>query len=116
MATTLYIAKKTLDVKSYKSDFQQLPLNLVYLFNVPEDQVSTFNKLVVDRINTQAPERKVKLNRPVAPWMKDLKIANHQKDLDTQRTVYCNHKLSSNRSNYQNTRSKLKKTYQIDYS
>ena len=52
----------------------------------------------------------------MAAWMKDLKIANHQKDLDTEPTVYCNHKLSSNRSNYQNTRKKLKNTYQIDYS
>ena len=64
---------KTLDMNSYTSDFQQPPLNLVYLFDDPEDQVSIFNKLVVDCINTHAPLRKVKLTRPVAPWMNDRK-------------------------------------------
>ena len=61
-------------------------------------------------INTHAPLRKVKLTRPVAPWMNDPKIANLQKDLGTQRTIYRNHKSSSNHTNYQNTRNKLKKT------
>ena len=44
-------------MNSYTSDFQQLPLNLVNLFDDPEDQVSIFNKLVVDYTNTQAPLR-----------------------------------------------------------
>ena len=42
--------------------------------------------------------------------MNDPRIANLQKDLDTQRTIYRNHKSSSNHTNYQNTRHKLKKT------
>ena len=50
--------KKTLDMNSYTSDFQQLPLNLVYSFDDAEDQVSIFNKLGVDCINTHAPFRK----------------------------------------------------------
>ena len=54
-------------MNSYKSDFQQLPLNLVCPFDDPEDQVSIFNKLVVVCINTRVPLRKVKLIRPVAP-------------------------------------------------
>ena len=102
--------EKTLDMNSYTSDFQQLPLNLINIFDDPEDQVSIFNKLVVDYTNTQAPIRKVKLTRPVAPWMNDPKIVNNQKDLDTQRTIYRNHKFPSNHTNYQNTRNKLKQT------
>ena len=54
------VVKKTLDMNGYTSDFQQLPLNLVYSFDDPEDQVSVFNKSVVDCINTHAPLRKVK--------------------------------------------------------
>ena len=69
-----------------------------------------FNKLVVDCINTHAPLRKVQLTRPVAPWINDPKIANLQRDLNIQCTIYCNHKSSSNHKNYQNTRNKLKKT------
>ena len=93
-------------MNSYTSDFQQLPLNWVYSFDDPEDQVSIFNKLVVDCSKTHAPLRKVKLTRPIAPWMNDPKIAN----LKTQRTIYRNHKSSRNHTNYQNARNKLKKT------
>ena len=102
--------EKTLDMNSYTVDFHQLPLNLVYSFDGPEDQVSIFNKLVVDCIDTHAPIRKVRLSRSIAPWMNDPKIAYLQKDLDTQRTIYRNHKSSSNHTNYHNTRNKLKKT------
>ena len=44
--------------------------------------------------------------------MNDSKIVNLQKDIDTQRTIYCNRKSPSNHANYQNTRKKLKKNYQ----
>ena len=98
-------------MNSYTSDFQQPPLSLVYSFDDPEDQVLIFDKLVVDCINSHALLRKVKLTRSVAPWMNDPKIANLQKDLDTQRTIYCHHKSSSNYTNYQSTRNKLKKTF-----
>ena len=74
-------------MNSYTSEFQHLPLNLVYSFDDPEDQVSIFNKLVVDCINTHAPLRRVKLIRPVAPRMNDPKTANLQKDLNTQRNT-----------------------------
>ena len=94
-------------MNSYTSDFQQLPLNLVYSFDDPEDLVSIFNKFVVDCINVHAPLRKVKLTRPIAPWMNDPKLANVQKDLGTQCTIYRNRKSSSNDTNYQNTREKL---------
>ena len=97
-------------MNSYTSDFQQLPLNLVYSFDDPEDQASIFNKLIVECINTHAPLRKVKLTKPVAPWMNDPKITNFQKDLDTQHTIYHNHKSCSNHANYRNTRNKLKQT------
>ena len=61
--------EKALDMNSYTTDFQELPLNLVYSFDDPEDQVLIFNKLVVDCINTRVPLRKVKLTRAIAPWM-----------------------------------------------
>ena len=102
--------EKTLDMNSYISDFQQLPLNLVYSFDVPEDQVSIFNKFVVDYINSHATLKKVKLTRPVAPWMNDPKMVNLRTDLDTKLTIYGNHKSSDNYTNYQNTRNKLNKT------
>ena len=88
--------EKTLDMNSYTSNFQQLPLNFVHSFDGPEDLVSIFNKLVVDCINTHPPLRRVKLAKPVAPWMDDPKISNLQKHLNTQRTIYRNQKSFSN--------------------
>ena len=105
--------EKTLDMNSYISDFQQLPLNLVYSFDNLEDQVSIFNNLFVVCINTHALLRRVKLTRPVAPWMKDPKISNLQKDLNTQRTTYRNHKSSSNHTNCHHQKQTFK-NYQRD--
>ena len=59
--------EKVLYRTSFTSNSQQLPFNLVYSFDDPEDQVLIFKKLVADCINTHAPLRKVKLTRPVAP-------------------------------------------------
>ena len=81
---------------------------MIYSFDNPE--VSIFNKLVVDCINTHALLTKVKLTKPVTSSMNDPKITNLQKVLDTPRMIYRNHKSSSNHINYQNTRNKLKKT------
>ena len=53
--------EKTLDMNSYISGFQQLPLNLVSSFDDPEDEDSIFNKIVEYCINTHATLRKVKL-------------------------------------------------------
>ena len=100
--------EKTLDMNSYKSDFQQLQLNLVYSFDELEDQVSIFNSLFFDCINNYASLRRINLTRPVTPWMNYLKIANLQKDLNTQHIIYGNHNCSSNYyTNYQTTRNKL---------
>ena len=97
-------------MNSYTSDFQQLPLNLVYSFDDLEDQVSIFNKLVVDYINTHAPLRKVKLTRPIAPWMNDPKIANLQKDLGTHWTICRKHKSSKIIQTIKTPETNLKKT------
>ena len=47
-------SQKAPDMNGYTSDFQLLSINLVYSIDDPEDQVSIFNKLVVDCINTHA--------------------------------------------------------------
>ena len=33
-------------MEHYVTDFQQLPLNLVYLFDGPDDQIAMLNKLI----------------------------------------------------------------------
>ena len=101
--------KKSLVMENYVTDFQQLPLNLVYSFDDPDDQVAMLNKLITDCINIHAPLKRVNLTRPIAPWMHDPKIIELQKELALQRETYRNHETSINHENYQNTRNKLKK-------
>ena len=38
--------EKSLVMENYVTDFQQLPLNLIYSFDDPDDQVATLNKLI----------------------------------------------------------------------
>ena len=38
--------EKYLFMENYVTDFQQLPLNLVYSFDDPDDQVAMLNKLI----------------------------------------------------------------------
>ena len=94
-------------MENYVTDFQQLPLNLVYSFDDPDDQVAMLNKLITDCINIHAPLKRVNLTRPIAPWMHGPKIIELQKELALQRETYSNHETSINHKNYQNTRNKL---------
>ena len=99
--------KKSLVMENYVTDFQQLPPNLVYSFDNPDDQVAMVKKLITDCINIRAPLKRVKLTRPIAPWMHDLKIIELQKELASQQETYRSHETSINHKNYKNTRNKL---------
>ena len=50
--------EKSLAMENYVTNFQQLPLNLVYSFDDPDDQVTMLNKLITDCINIHAPLKK----------------------------------------------------------
>ena len=85
------------------TDLQQLHLNLVYSFDDPDDEVAMLNKLITDFNNIHAPLKRVKLTRPIAPWMHDPKIIELQKELVSQRETYHNHETLINHKNYQST-------------
>ena len=78
-------SEKDLDINSYVSDFRELPLNLVYAFDEPDDQVTILNKLILDCIEKHAPIKRIRLTRPVAPWMKDESIVNLKTQLEHHR-------------------------------
>ena len=83
--------EKSLVMENYVTNFQQLLLNLVYSFDNRDDQVAMLNKLITDCINIQALLKRIKLTRPIAPWMHDPKIIELQKELASQRETYHNH-------------------------
>ena len=86
-------------MENYVTDFQQLPLNLVYLFDDPEDQVAMLNKLSTGCINIHEPSKRVKITRPIAPWMHDPKILELQKESVSLRETYWDHENSINHKN-----------------
>ena len=60
-------SEKDISINWYVSDFRELPLNLVYAFDDPDDQVTILNKLILDCIEKNAPIKRIRLAQPVAP-------------------------------------------------
>ena len=75
-------SEKDIDINRYVSDFRELPLNLVYAFDEPDDQVTILNKLVLNCIEKHAPIKRVRLTQPVVPWIKDESIVNLKTQLE----------------------------------
>ena len=78
--------EKNFNSNLYKADFKQLPLSLIYSFDDPDDQISILNKLICDCIESHAPLKRVRMTRPIAPWMKDPKIIRGRNFLEHART------------------------------
>ena len=77
--------ERKVDMNHYINYFSKLPLRLVNGFEEPEDQISVLNKLFSDCLESHAPTRRVKLTRPVAPWMKDPTIVSDSQKLELSR-------------------------------
>ncbi|XP_057292292.1 uncharacterized protein LOC130614818 [Hydractinia symbiolongicarpus] len=61
-------------------DFSRVPLSIVYTMEDMSDKLNVLNTLIIECINTHAPLKRVKLTRPPAPWMKELKITELQRE------------------------------------
>ena len=85
-------------------------MNLVYAFDEPDDQFTVLNKLILDCIEKHAPIKRIRLTRPVAPWMKDESIVNLKTQLEHHPHKARASKEENDWKNYQVTRNKLKKT------
>ena len=72
--------EKNFDEKLFKLDVQELPLNLVYSFDNPEEKLDIFNYLFGSCLNKHAPLIRQKITRPPAPWLKELNIIEKQKE------------------------------------
>jgi exonuclease III len=93
--------ERSLDMNDFVEDFSHLPLNIVYGVEDIGDKLDILNKLILQCIDRHASLRRVKLTRPPAPWMKDLKIIDLQRKRNQLRcklrnnkdTTECNVKL-----------------------
>ena len=96
-------------MNQYVNDFSELPLSL-YGFEEPEDQISTLNKLFTDCLESHAPTRRVKLTRPIAPWMKDPTIVSDRQQLELSRIKSSDSKNPKEHQKYMEHKKKYKKT------
>ena len=71
---------KHFNIKDYVDDFKTLPLALVYSFEDPNEQVDTLNNWILKCIERHARLVKSKFTHPPDPWMKQLDIADLQKN------------------------------------
>ena len=72
-------------MNQYVNDFSKLALSLVYGFEKLADQISTLNKLFTDCLESHAPTSRVKLTRPIAPWMKYPTIVSDRQKIELSR-------------------------------
>ena len=71
---------KHFNIKDYIDDFKTLPLSLVYSFEVLNEQSDTLKNVILECIERHAPLVKTKFTHSPAPWMKQLHIADLQKN------------------------------------
>ena len=100
---------KHFDLETYINDFKTLTFATVYSFNETDDQLDTLNKLILSLIDKHAPLIKTKFTRTPAPWMKDIKINNLQRERDHWRHEAHKNPTDENWETYRESRNKIKK-------
>ena len=69
---------KTFDEQGFFSDFDTLPLNVVYSSDDPEERLEYFNSMFKECLERHASLWRVRVTRPPAPWMEDSQIRSLQ--------------------------------------
>ena len=100
--------EKKLVMDKYITDFQSLPLSIIYSFDNPEDQIDILNDLIKSCIDLHAPLKKNKFTRPPAPWMRSNTITFYQSELVKTRLNAQTTNLPEHWNLYRSTRGKLK--------
>ena len=108
--------ERKVDMNHYINYFSKLPLRLVNWFEEPEDQISVLNKLFSDCLESHAPTRRVKMTRPIAPWMKDPTIVSDSQKLELSRIKSRNSKNPKEHQNCLEDKKQYKKSAVIKKS
>lgn len=74
--------EKRFSLNDYITDFSQLPFNIVYAVDDPNDKVSMLNHLITECLSRHAPLKRTRFTRPPAPWMQDPIINNSKNALE----------------------------------
>jgi exonuclease III len=100
--------ERSLSMKDFVEDFSLLPFSVVYGVDDISDKIDVLNTLITDCIDKHAPLRRVKLTRPPAPWMKDLNIAELQRERNHLRKKVHTYPTNENWNFFRTVRNKLK--------
>ncbi|XP_057299344.1 uncharacterized protein LOC130629967 [Hydractinia symbiolongicarpus] len=108
--------EKNLDMNSYIDDFSKLPFSLIFTFDDPDEQIDTLNHLILSCIERHAPLKRVKLTRPIAPWMKDPAIQDSRNQLEfyrkkAQEDPNYKNDYKEKRTNYRKTLKEIKNSF-----
>ena len=99
---------KNYSPQKYIDDFKQLPFSIVNNFDNPDDQPDILNKIILECIECQAPLKRTKFTRPLAPWMKDLDIVALQNQRNKLRYEAHSRRTRSAWAAYGKVRSEVK--------
>lgn len=99
---------RNFDQSAYVADTAIIPFNVVYATDCTDDSLSTLNHLLFECIERHAPLKRIKVTRPPAPWMKDLKITNLQQTCHEKRTLAHQAQLNADWNEFRNARNALK--------
>ena len=66
------------DEQEFFSDFDTLPLNVVYSSDDPEERLEYFNSMFNECLERHAPLQRVRVTRPPGSWMEDSQIRSRQ--------------------------------------
>ena len=105
---------KHFNIKDYIDDFKTLPLSLVYSFEDPDEQLDTLNNLILTRLERHAPLVKAKFTHSPAPWIKQLDIADLQKNEAGNYRFLAHHSpTEENWAKFRDIRNKLKSKIKV---
>ena len=104
---------KNFDLQSYVQDAATLPFNLVYATDSADDSLDNLNKLLLSCIERHAPLKRIKITRPQAPWMKDMKIATLQRTCREKRFKAHQTQTATDWNEFRNARNNLKRKIKL---
>lgn len=100
---------KNFDLQTYVQDAAKLPYNLVYATDSADDSLDSLNKLLLSCIERHAPLKRIKITRPQAPWMKDLRIADLQRTCREKRYYAHQSQTANDWDEFREARNTLKR-------
>ena len=100
---------RNFDLLAYVADTATAPFNLVYATDCTDDSLNTLNYLLFNCIERHAPLKRIKVTRPQAPWMKDLKINKLQQTCHEKRTLAHQSQSDSDWKDFRDARNALKR-------